>query len=77
MNIQYIHDGNGKNTGVFIPIEEWQFLKKQFPVLIEQEVDFQLTDEQKKILDERLKIDKKEFISARESLNKIRSKYGL
>jgi hypothetical protein len=39
--------------------------------------DFYLTDDQKKILDERLREDKSSFISARESLSQLRAKYGL
>ena len=39
--------------------------------------DFFITDEQKKILDERLKEDKTSFISARESLSQLREKHGL
>jgi hypothetical protein len=39
--------------------------------------DFFLTDDQKKILDERLREDKSSFISARESLSQLRTKYGL
>lgn len=41
------------------------------------ENDLQLSEQQKKILDERLKADKKDFIPAREALNKIRQKYEL
>ena len=29
MRVQVIHDSNGKNTGVFIPYNEWNKLKKQ------------------------------------------------
>jgi hypothetical protein len=36
-----------------------------------------LTDEQKEILEERLKIDKSNFVSARESLEILKEKYGL
>ena len=36
-----------------------------------------LTEEQKKILDERLNESKASFVPARESLNHIRKKYGL
>lgn len=39
--------------------------------------DFKLTKEQKKILDQRLKEDKSTFVSARESLNKLREKYEI
>ena len=30
MSIQFIHNGNGKEAGVFIPIKEWKRLKKQY-----------------------------------------------
>ncbi|WP_019989534.1 hypothetical protein [Rudanella lutea] len=28
MNVQYLHDSKGKLTGVFIPIREWEKIKK-------------------------------------------------
>jgi len=30
MNLQYISDNTGKTTGVFIPISEWNELKKKY-----------------------------------------------
>lgn len=39
--------------------------------------DFKLTKEQKKILDQRLKQDKKSFVSAKDALNQVRKKYEL
>ncbi len=30
MNLQYISDSKGQTTGVFIPINEWNELKKKF-----------------------------------------------
>lgn len=39
--------------------------------------DFKLTKEQKKILDQRLKHDKKSFIPAKEALKQLREKYEL
>ncbi|WP_165570249.1 hypothetical protein [Chryseobacterium sp. FH1] len=39
--------------------------------------DFQLSEKQKKVLDERLKSDKKDFVPAREALNKLRKKYEI
>ena len=39
MNLQYISDSSGKTTGVFIPIEEWLKLKKQFDGLDQAEVN--------------------------------------
>jgi hypothetical protein len=31
MRLQIIQDGKGKNTGVFIPIEDWTLIKSQYP----------------------------------------------
>ena len=33
MNVQIIQDSNGKNTGVFIPYDDWSELKKQHKFL--------------------------------------------
>lgn len=41
------------------------------------EDDFELTEEMKRVIDERLKEDKSTAVDASESLRKIRSKYGL
>ncbi|MCB9309592.1 MAG: addiction module protein [Lewinellaceae bacterium] len=30
MNVQYITDDNGKTTGVFIPISDWNGLKSKY-----------------------------------------------
>ncbi|WP_018618209.1 hypothetical protein [Spirosoma luteum] len=30
MNLQIIHDGKGKATGVFIPMPDWEKQKKQY-----------------------------------------------
>lgn len=37
MKLQVIQDGKGNPTGVFIPIKEWQELKKQYKDLGELE----------------------------------------
>lgn len=39
--------------------------------------EFELTTEMKQVLDERLKTDKSKYLPARESIDKIKSKYGL
>ena len=36
MNLQYITDGKGQTTGVFIPIKEWNDLKSKL-----KDVDFE------------------------------------
>jgi hypothetical protein len=66
---------------VVIPENKQQFFQ-EFLELIganfeKSNQDFYITDQQKEILDERLKEDKSSFISARESLSQLRGKYGL
>ncbi len=45
MNLQYISDGRGKTTGVFIPIQEWEGLKSKFKGLEEVELGEQSKEE--------------------------------
>jgi hypothetical protein len=52
MNLQYISDGEGETTGVFIPIKEWNKLTKKYKG-IELEVD-DIPDWHKDIVRERL-----------------------
>ncbi len=37
MNLQYISDGKGQTTGVFIPINEWNELKKKYKEIEREE----------------------------------------
>ncbi|GAB5465359.1 MAG: hypothetical protein Kapaf2KO_07950 [Candidatus Kapaibacteriales bacterium] len=50
MNLQYLSDNNGKTTGVFIPIMEWNELKKKYKDI----EHFEVPDWQQKIVSERL-----------------------
>ncbi len=52
MKTQIINDVNGLPTGVFIPIEDWELIKKYYPNI--EKVDQQLPQWQKDILDSRL-----------------------
>jgi len=52
MSIQYISDSKGKITGVFIPISEWNTLKKKYKDI--DETDIYIPQEQKDIVNERL-----------------------
>ena len=56
MTLQFIHDNNGNTTGVFISIEEWQFLKSKYSDLQKEEAEniVELALWQKKVIDERL-----------------------
>lgn len=39
MSLQLIEDSKGKATGVFIPINDWENLKKQYKTLEELEYE--------------------------------------
>ena len=38
MNLQFISDSKGKTTGVFIPINEWNVLKKKYKGIEQEEL---------------------------------------
>ncbi len=38
MNLQYISDSKGQTTGVFIPINEWNELKKKYKKIEQEEI---------------------------------------
>jgi hypothetical protein len=48
MNLQYITDSKGKTSGVFIPIEDWELIKKELDLKTD------IPDWHKEILAERL-----------------------
>ena len=52
MRTQIIQDSSGLPTGVFIPIEDWENIKKHYPNI--ENVDQELPQWQKDILDIRL-----------------------
>lgn len=46
MNVQYISDRKGRHTGVYIPIKEWEKIKKRYDLPIEEEDEQPLTKQQ-------------------------------
>ncbi len=52
MSIQYVSNEKGKVTAVQLPIKEWERIKKQYPDI--ENIDAELPDWQKSLLDERL-----------------------
>ncbi len=52
MKTQIIQDHNGLPTGVFIPMEDWDNLKKRYPDI--EEIANDIPDWQKEIISERL-----------------------
>jgi hypothetical protein len=52
MNTQIIKDGNGKNAGVFIPMEDWNLIESTYPDI--NNLSIELPEWQKEIIDVRL-----------------------
>jgi hypothetical protein len=52
MKLQVIQDGQGKNTGVFIPIEDWTLIKNHYPDI--ENIDVNLSKWEKDMIDARL-----------------------
>lgn len=52
MRFQVLQDGNGNNTGVFIPMQEWEVIRAQFPEI--ESAGEELPAWQKGLIDERL-----------------------
>jgi hypothetical protein len=48
MNVQYVTNGKGKPSGVFIPIEDWELIRKELASKSE------IPDWHKEILSERM-----------------------
>ena len=60
MNLQFISDNKGNYTGVFIPIQDWEELKKKYKELQFQEKAIcDIPEWHKKIIDQRLDALKK------------------
>jgi spore coat polysaccharide biosynthesis protein SpsF (cytidylyltransferase family) len=53
------------------------FKSKAIVITVEEEKDYELSQEMKDILDERLAEDKSDYISAEQSINELKQKYGL
>jgi hypothetical protein len=53
------------------------FKSRPITITIEEEVDFELSEEMKAVLDERLLEDGSDYISAEESISQLKAKYGL
>jgi hypothetical protein len=71
MNLQYILDGNGETTGVFIPIQEWLSLKKK---LKNVGTDADIPEWHKEELDRRLEAIKngdEEFLDFDKAMDEI------
>jgi hypothetical protein len=54
MRLQIIQDGQGKSTGVFIPMEDWTLIKNQYPDI--ENADNDLEQWEKVLIDTRLDV---------------------
>jgi len=52
MSLQIIQGGNGKPAGVFIPMNDWDVIKTNYPDI--ENVNSEIPDWQKQLLDKRL-----------------------
>lgn len=52
MKLQVLHDSDGNNSGVYIPAQEWNLIKKQYPDI--EEITEDIPDWQKEILSSRI-----------------------
>jgi len=75
MSLQYIADSNGRTTGVFIPIRDWDKLTKKYKGLKEDENQLAYIPEwHKKVVRERIAKydnDPKSWIDIDQALNDI------
>ena len=56
MNLQYISDNKGNTPGVFIPLEDWEYLKNKIGDLKKEEDSmFEVPEWQKDIIRQHLK----------------------
>ena len=77
MKTQVIEDHNGVPTGVFIPIKEWEKLKKQYPNIAEEANMFELSEEQKKTLDNQEDLPLSEYQDNDAFVAVLKKEYGL
>lgn len=56
MNLQYISDNKGKTTGVFIPIQDWKYLKNKYKEIEQDEMEpLEVPEWEKQMIDQMLK----------------------
>lgn len=77
MKTQIIEDHNGNPTGVFIPIKEWEKFKKQYPNIAEETSMFELSEEQKKTLDDQEDLPLSEYQDSDAFVAELKKEYGL
>ncbi len=65
------------NTDILDAIKA-TFKSRPITIIVEEDIDdFELSDELKPILDKRLMEDDTDYLTAQESINQLKAKYGL
>jgi hypothetical protein len=54
MNIQILQDGKGNSLGVFIPIDDWNLMKKEYPNI--ESIKSDIPQWEKDLIDNRLSV---------------------
>lgn len=80
MNLQYISDNQGKTTGVYIPIQDWEYLKNRYKDIEQEENNsFDIPEWHKNIIRERLlkyRNNPDDVMNWKDVQKKIEQKYG-
>ncbi len=80
MNLHYISDKKGKTKGVFIPINDWEYLKNKYKEIEQEEKEnFEVPEWHKEIVLQRLKdyLENPDHVLDWEEIEKeIEIKYG-
>ncbi len=77
MNTQIIIDHNGKPAGVFIPIKDWEKLKKKYPNMDEERSTFILSDKQKEILESQVNLEENQYQDSDSFLFELKKDNGI
>lgn len=72
----HISSADEINTDLLDAIKA-NFKSKSIIITVEEDNDYELSEELKQILDERLAEDKSGYITAEKSINELKNKYGL
>ena len=76
MRTQIIQDHNGVPAGVFIPMKDWEKIIKEYPEIVSDNT-FELSEQQKKILDSQDNLTISDFQDNDEFLAELKAEYGL
>ncbi len=79
MRLQYISDNKGLTTGVFLPIQDWQYLKNKYKGIEKEEQLVDIPQWHKDLLDLRLEdyqLNPENSIEWDDVQKRIEQKYG-